>query len=45
MRKNPIILVIPCHRVIKSDDSLGNYSGGGANVKEILIHYEKSFAI
>ena len=27
--RNPIPLVIPCHRVLASDGSLGGYSGGG----------------
>jgi O-6-methylguanine DNA methyltransferase len=26
--KNPILLMIPCHRVIASDGSIGGYSGG-----------------
>lgn len=26
--KNPILIVIPCHRVIKSDGKLGGFSGG-----------------
>jgi len=28
MAKNPFPIIIPCHRVIKSDGSIGNYSGG-----------------
>lgn len=44
MRKNPIPLVIPCHRVIKSDESLGNYSGGtGTDLKEWLLIHENKF--
>ena len=27
-RRNPIPIIIPCHRVIKSDGSFDNYSGG-----------------
>ena len=27
--RNPIPIVIPCHRVIASNGSLGGYSGGG----------------
>lgn len=26
--KNPIIIIIPCHRVVQSDGFLGGYSGG-----------------
>ncbi len=28
MKKNPIPIIIPCHRVIRSDGSIGNYSAG-----------------
>ena len=37
--KNPYILKIPCHRVIRSDGSLGGYSGEGGieKKKELLI--------
>ena len=39
---NPISFVIPCHRVIKSDGSVGNYSKGTKNgIKEWLIDFEK----
>ncbi len=34
--KNPVALVIPCHRVIKSDGSLGGYRWGLAIKEEIL---------
>lgn len=37
MGKNPFPLVIPCHRVVKSDLSLGNYGGGVEMKKELLI--------
>lgn len=26
--KNPLPIIIPCHRVIQSDQTLGGYSGG-----------------
>jgi len=38
--KNPIAIVIPCHRVIGSDGSLTGY-GGGLWRKEWLIGFEK----
>ena len=38
---NPIPLIIPCHRVIASDGSLGGYSGGIA-VKRNLLRIEGS---
>lgn len=41
MRTNPIMLVIPCHRVLKSDGSLGNYSAGGPANKDWLLSFEK----
>ncbi|XP_057634646.1 methylated-DNA--protein-cysteine methyltransferase [Chionomys nivalis] len=40
MRSNPVPILIPCHRVICSDGSLGNYSGGGQTVKEWLLAHE-----
>ena len=40
MRTNPIILAIPCHRVLKSDGSLGNYSAGGPANKDWLLTFE-----
>ena len=39
--KNPYPTKIPCHRVIKSDGSLGGYSGkGGINEKKRLLKLE-----
>ncbi len=38
--KNPISLIIPCHRVIASDGGLGGYTGGLA-IKEYLLNFEK----
>ena len=37
--KNPFIIEIPCHRVIRSDGMLGGYSGKGGIKKkrELLI--------
>ena len=38
---NPIPIVIPCHRVLASDGSLGWYSGrGGVRTKEDLLRLE-----
>jgi len=40
--QNKHLLVIPCHRVIRSDGSLGGFSSlGGIKLKERLIHLEK----
>ena len=42
--KNPYPPKIPCHRVIKSDGSLGGYSGkGGIKKKLRLLISEKIF--
>jgi methylated-DNA-[protein]-cysteine S-methyltransferase len=39
--RNPIPIVIPCHRVIASDGSLGGYSGGGGlETKAKLLQLE-----
>ena len=38
--KNPIAIIIPCHRVIGSDGSLTGY-GGGLWRKEWLIEHER----
>jgi methylated-DNA-[protein]-cysteine S-methyltransferase len=35
---NPIPIVIPCHRVVASDGSLGGYSGGLAAKRRLLAH-------
>lgn len=36
---NPVCLIIPCHRVLTSDGSLGGYSGG-LDKKEWLLKHE-----
>jgi methylated-DNA-[protein]-cysteine S-methyltransferase len=37
--RNPIPVIVPCHRVIRSDASLGGYTGG-LNIKEHLLNLE-----
>ena len=37
--KNPIPIIIPCHRVITSSGKLGGY-GGGTNLKKKLLYHE-----
>ncbi|XP_053306403.1 methylated-DNA--protein-cysteine methyltransferase [Spea bombifrons] len=42
MKSNPIPIIIPCHRVICSDGSVGNYGSGKANqLKPWLLAHEK----
>ena len=42
--QNRIVLAIPCHRVIRSDGSLGGFSGlGGLTLKKKLLIFERSF--
>jgi methylated-DNA-[protein]-cysteine S-methyltransferase len=37
--KNPLIIVIPCHRIIGSDGSLTGF-GAGMDIKEYLLKLE-----
>ena len=39
--KNPISIVVPCHRVIGSNGKLVGY-GGGIEIKKILLKLEKN---
>lgn len=39
-KKNPVPIIIPCHRVISSSGSLGGYRGG-IKRKKILLDLEK----
>jgi methylated-DNA-[protein]-cysteine S-methyltransferase len=38
---NPVAVIIPCHRVVRSDGSLGGY-GGGLDRKRWLLEHEKA---
>ena len=40
--KNPISIIIPCHRVISSDKKLSGYSAG-QHIKRSLLSLESSF--
>lgn len=43
LSKNPYAPFVPCHRVIKSDGSMGNYSGkGGPAAKKRMLEKEKA---
>lgn len=41
--KNPIMIIIPCHRVIGANGKLVGYSGG-IDIKEKLLNLEKDYA-
>jgi O-6-methylguanine DNA methyltransferase len=43
LKKNPILLIIPCHRVIKSNGDFGEFGGGDRlEGKKFLIELERS---
>jgi methylated-DNA-[protein]-cysteine S-methyltransferase len=37
--RNPVPVVVPCHRVVRSDGSLGQYRGG-VETKQLLLAHE-----
>ena len=37
---NPVPLLIPCHRVVRADGHIGNYSMGGRSAKRRLLRVE-----
>jgi methylated-DNA-[protein]-cysteine S-methyltransferase len=39
LHKNPVAIIVPCHRVLRTDGSLGGY-GGGLPAKEWLLRHE-----
>ena len=41
LRKNPYPLIIPCHRVVKSDGTLGRYAGKKDGKKAKLLAIEQ----
>ena len=41
--ENPVAIVVPCHRVIAGDGSLGGYASG-LRKKSTILHLEKSHA-
>ncbi|MFA5889644.1 MAG: MGMT family protein [Actinomycetota bacterium] len=40
LARNPVPLLVPCHRVVRSDGSLGEYGMGGARAKRCLLAAE-----
>jgi O-6-methylguanine DNA methyltransferase len=43
MATNPIPIVVPCHRVIRADGTLGNF-GNDPALKELLLTHERKHA-
>ena len=42
--QNKLVLSVPCHRVIRSDGSLGGYSStGGVSLKKKLLEFEQTW--
>jgi methylated-DNA-[protein]-cysteine S-methyltransferase len=39
LHNNPVAIIVPCHRVLRGDGSLGGY-GGGLPAKEWLLRHE-----
>jgi O-6-methylguanine DNA methyltransferase len=37
---NPVPFIVPCHRVVRSDWTLGKYSAGGPDVKSTVLRWE-----
>jgi O-6-methylguanine DNA methyltransferase len=40
LAKNPIPLLLPCHRVVRTDGLIGNYALGGSSKKKTLLSSE-----
>ena len=46
LAKNPLPLLIPCHRVIRADGKIGNFSApGGSKMKKKMLEHEKLLVI
>ncbi|ELT99596.1 hypothetical protein CAPTEDRAFT_112476, partial [Capitella teleta] len=44
MRMNPVMILVPCHRVVPSTGGIGNYAGGKKNdIKAWLLKHEGKF--
>src|SRR6266571_4369412 len=40
LRKNPVPVLIPCHRVVRSDGTVGEYALGGSDAKRTILAAE-----
>ncbi|KAH9426000.1 hypothetical protein DERP_006939 [Dermatophagoides pteronyssinus] len=45
MKNNPLIIMIPCHRIIKKSGIIGKYAGEEDPMKRWLIEHEKTTTI
>ncbi len=42
MARNPVPLIVPCHRVLRSDGALGGFSAfGGTDAKRRMVEHER----
>ena len=41
MARNPVPIVVPCHRVVRENGKPGGF-GGGSEMKKFLLHLEQS---
>ncbi|EBF5159541.1 TPA: methylated-DNA--[protein]-cysteine S-methyltransferase [Listeria monocytogenes] len=44
-RANPIPIIIPCHRCVKSNGELGGYNGEDVDKKQYLLALEKGLSL
>lgn len=44
LHHNPVAIIVPCHRVVRSDGSIGGYGGGVPN-KEWLLRHEGAMLV
>ena len=40
LARNPVPVLSPCHRVVRADGRLGEYTGGGPATKRRLLRHE-----
>lgn len=40
--ENPVAVIVPCHRVIRSDGSLGGYRWGAARKRALLTSEQRA---
>lgn len=44
LKKNPLSIIVPCHRVIKKSGNIGKYGGKEDSCKKWLINYENQIS-